>query len=502
MSFLRALQTSPRYRLDGKIAAGGYGEVWRATDVLLGRPVAVKQLPPDRARSEQTLIRFRAEAQRAGSLGHQNITRVYDYVEPAPPDPPFLVMELVDGPSAAEVLACGALHPAQAMSVVAEAAAGLQAAHEAGFVHRDIKPANLLLTAAGQVKVTDFGVSYAINSMPMTSSNTLLGTPGYVAPERLTGGGVTAAADLYALGIVAWECLTGRPPFRGTPIEVVVAHRDQPLPSLPASVPAEVSALVTGLTAKDPARRPASAGEVARRAAAVRDRLARESGVSANPLAGPWSRAGQGPSGPVGVGTIPSNEVDLFKRAFDRPLPPVEPPEPPPGLPEPPPEPSEPSRPPRVRRRAGWPRLAVGAVAVAAVAAGLIVTQLTGAGTSGPRSPGSAGHRSPGVATAQPGAGLRTGPSPARRPPARAAGAPIVSAPVVSAPVVSAAPGTSRPAVAASSPPAVTGGGPVTTSASPGPSPTPSPGNGNGKAKGKAKGKGNGHGNGNGQGNG
>ena len=280
MSFLKALQTSTRYRLDDKIATGGYGEVWRATDVLLGRAVAVKQLPPDRARSEQTLIRFRAEAQRAGSLGHENITRVYDYVEPAPPDPPFLVMELVDGPSLAQVLACGALPPAQAMSVVAEAAAGLEAAHEAGFVHRDIKPANLLLTGDGQCKVTDFGVSYAINSQPMTSSNTLLGTAGYVAPERLTGGGVTAAGDLYALGIVAWECLTGHPPFRGTPLEVVVAHRDQPLPPLPASVPADVVALVEELTAKDPAVRPAHAGDVAARAARLRDRLARESGTS------------------------------------------------------------------------------------------------------------------------------------------------------------------------------------------------------------------------------
>src|ERR1700759_870015 len=230
MSFLKALQTSTRYRLDDKIATGGYGEVWRATDVLLGRTGAVKQLPPARARSEQTLIRFRSEAQRAGSLGHENITRVYDYVEPAPPDPPFLVMELVDGPSLAQVLAWGALPPAQAMSVVAEAAAGLEGAHEGGFVPRDIKPANLLLTGDGQCKVTDFGVSYAINSQPMTSSNALLGTAGYVAPERLTGGGVTAAGDLYALGIVAWECLTGHPPFRGTPLEVVVAPPDQPPP--------------------------------------------------------------------------------------------------------------------------------------------------------------------------------------------------------------------------------------------------------------------------------
>jgi serine/threonine-protein kinase len=489
MSFLRTLRTSSRYRLDDKIATGGYGEVWRATDVLLGRPVAVKQLPPSRARSEQTLIRFRAEAQRAGSLGHGNITRVYDYVEPAPPDPPFLVMELVDGPSAAQVLACGALHPAQAMSVVAEAAAGLQAAHEAGFVHRDIKPANLLLTGAGQVKVTDFGVSYAINSLPMTSSNTLLGTPGYVAPERLTGGGVTAAADLYALGIVAWECLTGRPPYGGTPIEVVVAHRDQALPPLPGSVPAEVAALVAELTAKDPAERPASAGEVARRAAGLRDRLAREAGVSACPLAGPWSRAGQaGPSGPVGVSTVPSSEVDLFKRAFDQP-PPISR-EQPPVPPEPPASPEQPP----ARRRSRWLWLALGPVAAAVVATGVTVTQLTGAGTLAHQPPGSARQRSP-AASATPGTGgHHTGTSPAGRAPTGAAGGPGAG----TAPLAS-----RRPVAAAAAAPAVTGSRPATTSsASPTPSPTSSTGNGKGKAKGKGNGNGNGQGNGNGNGQG
>jgi eukaryotic-like serine/threonine-protein kinase len=486
MSFLRALQTSSRYRLDDKIGTGGYGEVWRATDVLLGRPVAVKQLPPNRARSEQTLIRFRAEAQRAGSLGHGNITRVYDYVEPAPPDPPFLVMELVDGPSAAQVLACGALHPAQAMSLVAEAAAGLQAAHEAGFVHRDIKPANLLLTGDGQVKVTDFGVSYAINSLPMTSSNTLLGTPGYVAPERLTGGGVTAAADLYALGIVAWECLTGRPPFRGMPIEVVVAHRDQPLPPLPASVPAEVAALVAELTAKDPADRPDSAGEVARRAAGLRDRLAREAGVSACPLAGPWSRAGHdGPSGPVGVSTVPSSEVDLFKRAFGQPSPSISREQPP--VPPVPPEPPASPEPPPARGRPRWLRLALGAVAAALVATGVTVTQLTGAGTLAHQPPGSARQRSPG-ASATPGTGgHHTGTSPAGRPTTGAAGGPGAG----TAPQASTRPVGTAPAVSGSRPA-------TTASASPTPSPTSSTGNGKGKAKGKGKGNGNGNGHGNG----
>jgi serine/threonine-protein kinase len=497
MSFLKTLQTSVRYRLDDKIATGGYGEVWRATDVLLGRTVAVKQLPPDRARSEQTLIRFRAEAQRAGSLGHENITRVYDYVEPAPPDPPFLVMELVDGPSAAQVLACGALHPAQAMSVVAEAAAGLQAAHEAGFVHRDIKPANLLLTGDGQVKVTDFGVSYAINSQPMTSSNTLLGTAGYVAPERLTGGGVTAAGDLYALGIVAWECLTGHPPFRGTPIEVVVAHRDQPLPPLPASVPGEVVALVEELTAKDPAARPAGAGDVARRAAGLRDRLARESGVSACPLAGPWSGASDGDSsGPVGVSTVPSSEVDLFKRAFGQPSPPISREQPPVPAQQPAVAPGQPG----ARRRSRWLWLVLGAVAAAVAATGLTVTQLTGAGTLAHQPPGSASQRSPGAsATPQPG-GHHTGPSPVGPPGTGAAGGPgaDIAPQAGSRPVGTAA---SAPAVTGSQPAATPSTSPA-TSASPTSSPTSSTGNGKGTAKGKGKGNGNGNGEGNGKGNG
>jgi serine/threonine protein kinase len=497
MPLSRILPTSSRYRLDEKIAAGGYGEVWRATDRLLGRTVAVKQLPPGRARSEQTLIRFRAEAQRAGSLGHENITRVYDYVEPTPPDPPFLVMELVDGPSAAQMLACGALHPAQAMSVVAEAAAGLQAAHEAGLVHRDIKPANLLLTRDGQVKVTDFGVSYAINSVPMTSSNTLLGTPGYVAPERLAGGGAAAPSDLYALGIVAWECLTGHPPFRGTPIEVIIAHRDQPLPPLPASVPAEVAALVIELTAKDPAGRPANAGEVARRAAGLRDQLARECGVSACPLAGPWSRAADGSSsGPLGVGTVPSSEVALINRAFGRsPSPAPSESSVLPELREPPERPAQrlarPGQPP-ARRRTGRLRLAVGAAAGAVIAAGLIVAQLTGAGTSGHRPPASAIQHPPGTSAARPARGRGASPSRAGHPATSIAGGPARTA---------AAQASGRSVAAANSTPSTAGGSPAATpSASPSPSPAPSTVN--GKGRGKAKGKGNGNGKGNGQGNG
>jgi serine/threonine-protein kinase len=262
-----------RYQLDERVAAGGYGEVWRATDLILGRQVAVKLLLAQHVQQAETLARFRAEAQRAGALTQANIARVYDYVEPNPPQPPFLVMELIDGPSLAQVLADGPLPPAQVMDIIAGAAAGLQAAHDAGLVHRDIKPANLLLTRDGTVKVTDFGISYAAGSAPMTASGMLVGTAGYMAPERLGGGPVTGAADLYALGIVGYEALAGQPPFTGTPLEVAVKHRDQPLPPLPASVPPGAAALIEALIAKDPAARPASAGDVAQWASHEHDML-------------------------------------------------------------------------------------------------------------------------------------------------------------------------------------------------------------------------------------
>jgi eukaryotic-like serine/threonine-protein kinase len=256
-----------RYQLDERIAAGGYGEVWRATDLVLGRRVAVKLLLAQHVQQAETLARFRAEAQRAGALTQANIARVYDYVEPNPPQPPFLVMELIDGPSLAQMLADGPLPPAQVMDIIAGAAHGLQAAHDAGLVHRDIKPANLMLTRDGTVKVTDFGISYAAGSAPMTASGMLVGTAGYMAPERLGGGPVTGAADLYALGIVGYEALTGQPPFTGTPLEIAVKHRDQPLPPLPPTVPAGSAALIEALIAKNPADRPASAGDVAQWAA-------------------------------------------------------------------------------------------------------------------------------------------------------------------------------------------------------------------------------------------
>ena len=164
-----------RYELAERVGAGGYSEVWRGRDLVLNRPVAVKLLHAGDVQDGEALARFRAEAQHAGSLAHENIARVYDYGEP---DPPFLVMELVDGPTLAQELADGPLHPARAMDLIAQAAAGLQAAHSAGLVHRDVKPGNLLLAPGDVVKVTDFGISPAVGSAPVTSTGQVIGTPG------------------------------------------------------------------------------------------------------------------------------------------------------------------------------------------------------------------------------------------------------------------------------------------------------------------------------------
>src|SRR5215469_316644 len=269
-----SVMVAGRYRLDGQIASGGSGEVWRGVDTTLDRPVAVKVLHAEHARHAEARAQFQAEARHAGTLSHPGIAQLYDYGDAGPGHRRFLGMELVIGRSLARVLATGPLDPARAMDLVAPAAAGLHAAHSAGLVHRDIKPANLLVGPGDQVKITDFGIAYAAGSAPITRAGMLVGTPAYLAPERAGGGPATPASDLYSLGVVGYECLTGSAPFRGLPIEVASAHRLRPLPALPPAVPAAVAGLIAELTAKDPAARPASAGEVAERAGRLRDDLA------------------------------------------------------------------------------------------------------------------------------------------------------------------------------------------------------------------------------------
>jgi serine/threonine-protein kinase len=262
-----------RYVLGEQIGNGGYGEVWRATDTVLSRQVAIKLLHPRHTGQGEAVARFRAEARHAAALSHENIAQVYDYGEAAGGQPPYLVMELVAGASLETVMAGGPLDATRTMDVVAQTAAGLQAAHAAGMIHRDIKPGNLLLTPRGIVKITDFGIAYTVGSASVTATGELVGTPSYLAPERAMGEGAGPASDLYSLGIVAYECLAGVRPFSGTPVEVALAHWHRPLPPLPPSVAADVTAFVMRLTAKDPARRADDAAEVALRAGLLRDGL-------------------------------------------------------------------------------------------------------------------------------------------------------------------------------------------------------------------------------------
>jgi serine/threonine-protein kinase len=304
-----------RYRLDERIAAGGVGQVWQATDLLLERAVAVKLLRPEYSDHPETIDRFRKEARNAGALSNSHVAQVYDYGPSGPDGSPYLVMEYVDGPSLADILAVDPIEPVRALDVIAQAAEGLAAAHKAGVIHRDIKPGNILISSEGHVKVTDFGIAHAAGQAPVTQPGLVMGTTQYMAPERIAGTPGTAASDLYALGIVLHECLTGVPPHDGTAADVMAAHLYLPLPPLPADVPPELDQLVALLTAKDPAKRISDARELADVAGRLRDSLGGETvtppgrtGAYSGPRAAvPHAFAGEpvpalaGGSGPAGL---------------------------------------------------------------------------------------------------------------------------------------------------------------------------------------------------------
>jgi serine/threonine protein kinase len=267
-----------RYRLTERIAAGGMGEVWRAEDIVLGRGVAVKILRREYADDATFLARFRAEARHTAGLSHPGIAAVYDFSEGGGDEggPPYLVMEHVPGePLSALISREGSLSPQRTMDIVGQAALGLQAAHDAGVIHRDVKPGNLLVTPDGTVKITDFGIARATNSVPLTQTGAIMGTAYYISPEQASGQSVTPSSDVYSLGIVAYECLTGRRPFPGdTPVSVALAQVSQEPPALPDDVPGPVRDLVMQTLAKAPDARPASAGALGREALALRTAMA------------------------------------------------------------------------------------------------------------------------------------------------------------------------------------------------------------------------------------
>src|SRR5437763_2241958 len=250
------------------------GEVWCAEDLVLGRSVAVKVLREEHAGDPTFRRRFREEAQHAAMLVHPNIAQVFDFGEgdESPADQggataPWLVMELIRGEPRSDVIAREApLAADRVWSIIGQAASALAAAHAAGLVHRDIKPANILLCADGTVKVTDFGIARAAGSSAVTTAGTLLGTPHYISPEQVNGDNITAASDFYALGAVAYECLTGSRLYDGDAMSVMVAHRDTPPPTLPDGIPAGLRDLVMALLDEDPARRPTEGRAIAAQA--------------------------------------------------------------------------------------------------------------------------------------------------------------------------------------------------------------------------------------------
>lgn len=267
-----------RYRLVRRLAVGGMGEVWVAFDETLRRDVAVKVLREEYTGNEDFLRRLRTEARNSSTLVHRNIAQMYDYGEERGAG--FLVMELVLGEPLADLLEREpVLAPARLLPILSQTARGLHAAHGAQVVHRDVKPGNILLEHSGTVKITDFGVSVAKNQVPMTATGMVMGTAQYLSPEQAVGQPATAASDIYALGVVAYEATAGRRPFTGkTPVDIAIAHVNSPVPPLPTSVHPGLSEVIIRMLEKDPGRRYASADELAR----LLDSLATE--IAADPF--------------------------------------------------------------------------------------------------------------------------------------------------------------------------------------------------------------------------
>jgi serine/threonine-protein kinase len=297
-----------RYQLGELIATGGMGSVYRAMDTHLGRPVAVKVLKRVLADDATFLERFRREARAAAGISHQCVARVYDYGELS--SEPFMVMELVDGDTLAQRIANqGRLPWAQAFAIAEQVASALSAAHAHGVIHRDVKPANILIDRSDRVKVTDFGIARAVRATTLTRPGMVLGSANYVAPEQAQGNPVGPAADLYSLGCVLFESVTGNTPYQGrSAVAIATQHVSSPVPDPRDQVPElppPAAALIRRSLGKQPGDRFPDAAAMAGALAAT--------------------RAGNDPS-------APSEDVTTIL--------PKLPPQPPAGPPPPPPPPA------------------------------------------------------------------------------------------------------------------------------------------------------------------
>ncbi len=259
-----------RYELQSRIAVGGMGEVWQATDLVIGRSVAIKILKDEYLGDPGFLERFRAEARHAALVNHEGIANVYDYGEEE--GSAYLVMELVPGEPLSTIIEREhTLSIDKVLDIVAQTSAALQAAHAAGLVHRDIKPGNMLITPEGRVKITDFGIARIADQVPLTATGQVMGTVQYLSPEQASGHPASPSTDIYSLGIVAYECLAGRRPFTGeSQVAIAMAQINDTAPPLSDTIAEPVRNLVFSCIAKKPTDRPASAANLARAAQALR----------------------------------------------------------------------------------------------------------------------------------------------------------------------------------------------------------------------------------------
>lgn len=256
-----------RYRVEDKIGEGGMAVTYRATDALLGRTVALKILREQYWHDAEFVERFRREAQSAASLSHPHIAAVYDIGKHG--DMPYIVMELVEGPNLQEVLKRDGVLPVErAVNIAEQVCDALAHAHAKGIVHRDIKPHNVLLSDGDRVKVTDFGIARARSAETITKTHAIIGTVAYISPEQAKGEPATPASDLYALGVVLYEMLTGRVPFTGeTPVAIALKHVSEP-PAPPSQyrpdLPAAVEQVILKALSKDQTVRHVTAQELLR----------------------------------------------------------------------------------------------------------------------------------------------------------------------------------------------------------------------------------------------